>query len=156
MVKPYQTLYPRQIILVVSKGNRPNVMTAAWATPTSFEPFLVAISIGKERYSHDLIKKTKEFVIAVPDISMKDKVLSCGEHSGQDTDKFKEVGLTPIPAKNISVPLIKECQINLECQLVDDIETGDHTLFIGKVLAIHGKKTKPCIVDVGGREFIGV
>jgi flavin reductase (DIM6/NTAB) family NADH-FMN oxidoreductase RutF len=152
----YRALYPRQIVLIVSSDSRPNIMPAAWVMPTSFDPAMVAISIGTTRYTHKLISRKKEFVIAVPSEDMLDKVLRAGSCSGRDTDKLRETGLTAVRASKVAVPLIKECQVNIECALVGSVRTGDHTIFIGKVLAVHGRKRKKTIVDMGGRRFAGL
>ena len=42
-----------------------------------------------------------------------------------------------MPAKKVQAAIIKECVAHLECKLVQKITTGDHTIFIGEVLAAH-------------------
>jgi len=32
-------------------------------------------------------------------------------------------------------PSVKECPVNLECRVVDEFETGDHTWFVGEIVA---------------------
>jgi flavin reductase (DIM6/NTAB) family NADH-FMN oxidoreductase RutF len=61
----------------------------------------------------------------------------CGFVSGKDTDKFAATGLTPVLARKIRVPLIKECPVNLECVLRHFITLGMHDLFIGEIVNIH-------------------
>ena len=154
----YKFLYPRVVTFITSsyKGKK-NIMVAAWVTPASFDPPLIAISISPDRYSHDLIKKSSEFGISIPTFNMKNKLLKCGSISGRDIDKFKEFSLTPVDGSKIGSPLIKECPINIECKVRKVIEAGDHTLFIGEVVDLHYKKTKQSIlIDKGGRKFMGV
>lgn len=50
-------------------------------------------------------------------------------------DKFKETGLTPIPSLEVRPPRIEECFGHLECRVVQSITCGDHTLFVGEVVA---------------------
>lgn len=50
-------------------------------------------------------------------------------------DKIKELGLPTEPAEVIAVPRIKGALANLECKLVDSLVSGDHTIFVGKVVA---------------------
>ncbi len=119
----------------MDEEGKPNIITIAWSIPLSMSPPLVAISVGKTRYSHQLIKNTKEFVINIPSKGLAKQATICGSLSGRTVDKFKRSGLTPEPARCVKPPLIKECIAHLECQLVNEIETGDHTLFVGKVLA---------------------
>jgi len=60
----------------------------------------------------------------------------CGTHSGRTTDKLCKTGLTLIPAQKLSTPLIKEGYAHLECKLVKGMSLGDHTLFVGEVVAV--------------------
>ena len=83
------------------------------------------------------IKETKEFVMAFPSEEIKDEAFFCGTHSGRNTDKFKETGLKAIAAKRVKPPLIDKCLANFECKVVNIVETGDHTIFVGEVVAAH-------------------
>ena len=128
-------------VLITSKfGEKINVMTVAWQMPISFKPMLVAISIGHGRFSHKLILDSREFVINIPHYEMIKKVLCCGTHSGKDTDKFKVCKLTPLKAQKVDAPLIKECIGNIECRLYSHHEVGDHTIFVGEVVAASVKE----------------
>lgn len=91
------------------------------------------------RYSHKLIEESREFVINIPTVDIVEKSWYCGTHSGRIVDKFKETKLTPIPAKHVKPPLIKECPINIECKVVETMkpEYSAYTFFFGKALAIH-------------------
>ena len=134
--KPSTTLYPVPAVLVsCGRGEQANIITLAWQTPVSKSPPMVAISVAPSRYSHRLIDENGEFVINVPPLSMLQAVVYCGSVSGQDEDKFLGAGLTPQPAKVVSVPLIAECIGHLECQVSQRIAAGDHTLFVGQVVA---------------------
>lgn len=128
---------PRLTVLATSvdKNGKPNVIPLSWAMPTSFDPPLVAISVGARRYSHELIAGCEEFVVNIPPISILDKVQLCGSLSGRTADKFTEVGLTSIAGEKVSSPRIKECVAHLECKLVGKFQTGDHTIFVGRVVA---------------------
>jgi flavin reductase (DIM6/NTAB) family NADH-FMN oxidoreductase RutF len=131
--------------------------------PVSIDPPLVAISIAPKRYSHKLIEKTKEFVVNIPTMDIVKETLVCGRRSGKTYDKFKETELTPLPAKMVQPPIIKECVAHLECKLFQQITVGDHTLFIGRVLTAYAddgvfdekfdlRKVKP-VYHVGGDDF---
>jgi flavin reductase (DIM6/NTAB) family NADH-FMN oxidoreductase RutF len=128
---------PRLVVLATSvdKNGKPNIISLSWAMPTSFDPPILAISVGARRYSHDLIIGCGEFVVNIPPISVLDKVQLCGSRSGRTADKFAESGLTSISSKKVRPPRIKECVAHLECKLVDKFQTGDHTIFVGRVVA---------------------
>ena len=161
----YRLLHPRLVVLVscVDEVGKANVITLAWSMPVSINPPLVAISVAPKRYSHRLIEKTRDFVVNVPTMDIVRETLFCGRRSGKTYDKFKETGLTPLPAKMAQPPIIKECVAHLECKLHQQITVGDHTLFIGRVLAAYAddgvfdekfdlKKVKP-IYHMGGDDF---
>jgi flavin reductase (DIM6/NTAB) family NADH-FMN oxidoreductase RutF len=135
-------LHPMHTVLVscVGKGERPNIITLAWAMPTSIHPPLVAISIAPRRYSHLLIEKTKEFVVNIPTMDILKETLFCGRRSGKEYDKFKETSLTPLRARKVKPPIIKECVAHLECRLHSQFTTGDHTIFIGEIVEAYANK----------------
>lgn len=85
--------------------------------PVSINPPLLAVSIAPRRHSYKLIQETKEFVINIPTMKFVKETLFCGRKSGRDVDKFKETKLTPLPAKTVKAPIIKECVAHLECKL---------------------------------------
>jgi len=125
---------PRQTVLITSRfGDKDNVMTADWHTPLSFEPMMYAVSIGKTRYSLELIKKSGVFVVNFMPKEYEKEILYCGRHSGQKIDKFQETKLTKEEAETINCPRIKEALAYLECQVEKAVEVGDHILFIAKV-----------------------
>jgi len=139
MDSAYRLLHPRNTILVtcVGKDGKPNIITLAWSMPVSWNPPIVAISIAPKRYSHKLIEETKEFVINIPTMNIVKETLYCGRVSGRSVDKFKETKLTAAPAKRVKAPIIEECIAHLECKVEKQITVGDHTLFLGKIVAAY-------------------
>jgi len=164
----YRLLHPRHTVLVtcVNKAGKANIITLAWSMPTSIDPPMVVISIAPKRLSHRMIKKTGEFVINVPTMKIVKQTLFCGRISGIKCDKFKGAPLTSAPAKKVRSPTIKECVAHLECKLVQTIPTGDHTLFVGEVVAAYVnrgvfkktfnvKRVKP-VFHMGGDSFVTI
>ena len=97
---------------------------------------MVSVSIRPERYSYDIIKETKEFVI---NLTTKDLVYAtdyCGVKSGRDVDKFKDMNLTAMSATKVSCPLIEESPVNIECKVKEVVKLGSHDMFIADVLAV--------------------
>jgi flavin reductase (DIM6/NTAB) family NADH-FMN oxidoreductase RutF len=138
----YRLLHPMHTVLVscVGKIGKPNIITLAWAMPTSHNPPLVAVSIAPARYSHSLIEETEEFVVNIPTMDILKETLFCGRTSGKYRDKFKETGLTPLPSRKVKPPIIKECVAHLECKLHSHFATGDHTIFVGEVIEAYADK----------------
>lgn len=137
--KPGNMLYPVPAVMVSCqrKGEKPNIITVAWAGTICSDPVMLSISVRKERYSHDIIRETKEFVV---NLTTKDTCFAtdyCGVKSGRDVDKFKEMKLTPVAASKVAAPLIDECPVNIECKVVEVKELGSHDMFIAEVVAVH-------------------
>ena len=138
-VKPSTFLCPTPVVLVTcqDKGGRPNIITIAWTGIICSDPPMVSISIRPSRYSHGIIKETGQFVVNIPPVDIIRKVDLCGIISGKDADKFKEAGLTAVPADKVSPPLIEECSISLECSLTEIVPLGIHDMFLGEIMATH-------------------
>jgi len=130
-------MYPRPIVMItcIDGSGKPNIIPVAWTMPTSFDPPMVATSIALKRYSHKLIKETREFVINIPTKELVKHIDYLGSVSGKDVDKFEASNLTPLLAKKVKPPLIGECVAHIECELASELDTGDHTIFIGRVVA---------------------
>lgn len=131
---------PEWVALVVSmdaQHHRPDIITLGWTMHASGRPSMAAISIGHGQYSHELIMEEREFVLAYPNARMGEAALYCGTHSGRDVDKFANTDLIPIPAKIVKPPLIQGAAVNMECKVVKTLDTGDHTLFVGEIIAAH-------------------
>ena len=127
---------PGCVVLVTSGTmQKPNVMTFSWQTPVnSAEPCLILLAISHLRYSYDLIRQNRQLVINVPGQELLEQVHFVGRVSGRNSDKFKETGLTPTPAKTVEPPLIKECAGHLECRVVDIFKMQTHDLLICQVV----------------------
>ena len=136
----YRLLHPKLVVLVTCLNtltDKPNIITLAWAMPISRHPPLLLIGMAPQRYSHELIAGPKEFVVNIPTMDIIKETLFCGRRTGKKHDKFAETGLTPLPAKMVRPPIIKECVAHLECKLHQQIPMGDYTLFVGKVLTAY-------------------
>ena len=143
---------PERVVLAVSAGGGgpADIIALGWKMRTSGQPPMVAISVGLTRHSHKLIDETGEFVLSAPGEDMAEATLFCGTRSGRDTDKFREAGLTALPAKIVKPPLIGEALVNLECVVRGKLLTGDHTIFAGEVVACHASEEEgPIIVSRG-------
>ncbi|MFX4262220.1 flavin reductase family protein [Pelotomaculum propionicicum] len=148
---PSTVLFPVPTVLVTSRleGGDPDIITIAWTGIMNSEPPVVYISVRPVgRHSYNLIKESGEYVINIPSASQVAVVDYCGTVSGKEVDKFKETGLTPVPAQYVKAPLIAECPVNVECRVKQVISLGSHDVFVGEVLAVHFNKD---VLDEKGR-----
>ena len=136
--RPASALYPNPVMLIsASYEDKESIITLAWGGTSCSDPPYVAIAIRKERFSYDLISKSKEFVINIPTADLKEYVELCGTKSGKDCDKWTECNFTKGKSVSIKTPYIEECPVSMECKLHQIIELGSHDLFIGEVVALH-------------------
>jgi flavin reductase (DIM6/NTAB) family NADH-FMN oxidoreductase RutF len=138
-LEPQTMLFPLPAVMLScqKRGEKPNIITLAWVGVVCSEPPMVGIGVRKNRFSYGIIKESKAFVVNVPNGDLLAATDFCGTHSGKNVDKFAETKLTQVPCAKTGVPLIKECPVNLECELRETVELGSHTLFIGEIVATH-------------------
>ena len=131
-------LEPGPVVLVSSqwKGEL-NIMTMSWHTVMEYSPSLIGCMSTAANHSFNLIEKSKECVINIPEKSLIDQVVGIGNTSGADTNKFEQFELTALPAEKVKAPLIKECFANFECKLVDSKMLDKYNFFILQVVKAH-------------------
>jgi flavin reductase (DIM6/NTAB) family NADH-FMN oxidoreductase RutF len=131
----YRLIEPGPVVMVTTAiGGRPNIMTLSWHMMIDFEPPIMAFVMSNRNYSFGILKKTKECVINIPTVELAKKVVACGNTSGRNIDKFKELGLTPSDAACVNAPLIDECYANLECRVIDAKLATRYNIFIVEVV----------------------
>lgn len=136
--KPGNMLYPLPAIMVSSmrEGEKPNIITLAWAGTICSDPAMVSISIRPSRYSYDIIKDTKEFVINLVTEELTYACDYAGVKSGRDIDKFDELKLNPYVSEYMKTPAIAESPVNIYCTVNDILPLGSHDMFIAKVKGV--------------------
>ncbi len=152
-IKPGTLLAPVPAVMVSCADqntvSRPNIITIAWAGTVNSEPPMVSISVRKERYSHDIIRDSGEFVINLCGKPQLNALDLCGVKSGRDLDKFALCGLKPVPAEGLTyAPAIEGCPIYLGCKVKNMIELGSHDMFIGEIVSLG---IDPALMDETGR-----
>lgn len=118
-----------------------NVITVAWCGITNTIPPKTYVSIRPSRYSYNIIKEKKEFVINLTPSALAKKADWCGIYTGKRVDKFKECGFTKERASKIDAPLISECPISIECKVTDIIPLGSHDMFLADIVAVNVEKS---------------
>ena len=149
--KPGNVLSPAPPVLVScggTEGWKPNLITIAWAGNVCSDPPMLSISVRPERYSFEIIRTTREFVVNVPSQKQARAVDWCGVVSGRSEDKFAGAGLTPAPALKVRPPIVLECPLNIECRVKESLELGSHTMFVAEVVAV---QVSSDLVDGKGR-----
>ena len=135
--KPGTFIYPIPAVMVTcGTMEKSNIITVAWTGILNTNPAMCYISVRPERYSHDIIEETGEFVINLVTKDLTYATDYCGVRSGRDVDKFKEMNLTPLPSKMIDAVGIEESPVNIECKVVEVKKLGSHDMFIAEVVNV--------------------
>lgn len=137
--KPGNMLYPVPAVMVSCQreNEKPNIITVAWAGTICTNPTMLSISVRPERYSYNIIKETKEFVVNLVTSDLAYATDYCGVKSGRDVDKFKEMNLHKSISKVVKAPGIEESPVNIECRVVEIKELGSHHMFIAEVVSVN-------------------
>lgn len=135
-------LEPGPIILVSSfyKGER-NIMTMGWHTVLEFSPSLVGCMLWSGNHSHEMVRRSRECVINVPEVHLAPVVAKIGNCSGASVDKFEKFKLTAVEGDEVRAPLIAECYASLECRIVDDRLRDKYNFFVFEVVKAHAPKS---------------
>ncbi len=164
-------LFPTPVLMVgtYDKDGKPNLMNAAWGGICCSQPPAVAVSLRKATYSYGNIIERKAFTVGIANESRMIEADFLGIVSGRDCDKFAAARLTLVKSDLVDAPYADEFPIILECRLLQKIEIGLHTQFIGEIMDVKGDmdvfdddgrldimKIKPLVYDTSGRGYHGV
>lgn len=168
---PKTLVYPTPVWVIgtYDKAGKPNVMTIAWGGVCCSSPASVAVSMRKATYTHGNIMERKAFTVNVASEAFAKEADYFGIVSGRDSDKFAATGLTPVKSDVVDAPYIKEFPTVIECRLINIVEIGLHTQFIGEIVDVKAdesvlnekglpdiEKVKPVIFSPETRAYHGV
>ena len=106
-----------------------NGMIASWVSQISYDPPLISVAVHPNRYSHQLIDKSSCFALHVV---AKDRSDLLKRFKGPDPlEKFSGIEWS---LGKTGAPIIKDCIAWFECDVVNSLDPGNHTLFIGQVI----------------------
>ena len=124
-------------------GEKINGITLAWVSQVSQKPPRLMIAANKASCSHALMSDSAHFIVHV----LADDQVELGKHFGSthgwDLDKFDGVEWT---LGVDGIPILKGCRAVLVCKKTDQVDGGDHSMFIGEVISDE--------VDAGKKEQV--
>ncbi len=133
-------LFPTPVLMVGSydREGKPNLMNAAWGGLCCSDPPCVTVSLRKARHSYNAILERQAFTVGIACEGKMAEADYCGIASGSSVDKFSAAGLTPVRSELVDAPYAEEFPVVLECRLVQTVELGIHTQFIGEIIDVKG------------------
>lgn len=138
----YTAAVPSPLVVVTGyKSNgMPNATMQSWCTFTGAEGYhCVFSSVHKSGHMYCSIKETGCCVVNFPSADILDKCMDTIKNNGFNTDEITASGLTVEPSCRVNAPRIKECFMNMDCELEwerDLTENGTHAVICLKVTGI--------------------
>jgi flavin reductase (DIM6/NTAB) family NADH-FMN oxidoreductase RutF len=89
------------------------------------------------------VEATGEFVFNLATWELRDKMNLTSATAPRDWDEFKLAGLTPVPARLVDLPMVKESPVHFECRYLQTVELPSadeaypNKVIFGRVIAIH-------------------
>ncbi len=122
-------------VLGTRAGDRRNGMTLNWATQVSFDPKMVAVSVEKEAFSHELLARAEGGVFALSIVDREDRAI---------VRKFTKPVEVDLEARTMNgfayhdglsgAPVLDQAAAYVDCVVRQTVDVGDHTLFVGEVV----------------------
>jgi flavin reductase (DIM6/NTAB) family NADH-FMN oxidoreductase RutF len=134
-----KTIVPTTPVWAVGTYNRdgkPNVMTAAWGGICCSKPPCLYVSLRKATLTYSNIVERKAFTVSIPSENYTKEADYFGIISGKTVDKFSKTGLTPVKSDLVDAPYVKEFPLIIECKVIQIVEIGLHTEFIGEIMDV--------------------
>ena len=139
-------VYPMPSFLIgANVDDKPNFMTAAWSGIAGGEPPVITVGIRHTRYTLKGIHQNLTFSVNVPSVDLAVETDYCGIESGSKVDKVKVCGFEVFYGKLETAPMVEQCPVNLECEVVHLLNLGVHMLVIGKIVKTH--VSQDCLIE---------
>jgi len=137
----------------VKDGEEVNGFTASWVMQSSFDPPLVVNCVKNDSKSHAMIKASGVFALSVLEAGQKDLAQKFFKPQRRVGNKFEDVEFT---LGETGCPIISDSLGFFECKVVGSVEKGDHTVFVGEVIAagVH-RQGEPLLLESTGWNYGG-
>jgi flavin reductase (DIM6/NTAB) family NADH-FMN oxidoreductase RutF len=135
---PQPWIYPNPTVLLGTiYDGKANFAPFAWCGVAGGEPPAVSVGIRHQRHTLKGILQNRTFSVNVPSTELLEATDYCGMVSGAQADKAKDCDFTIFYGTLKTAPLVEQCPINLECEVMHLLNIGAHMLVIGKVIQTH-------------------
>ena len=122
-----------QTILGTMLDGKPNFMALAWITRLNYKPCLMGFGVNQGHASHRAIEATGQFSINLPSVDMVEVTDYVGLASGNRSDKSTVFDVHTGVLEN--APLIRDCPLAMEFEVVQTVPMPSNTLVIGELKA---------------------
>jgi flavin reductase (DIM6/NTAB) family NADH-FMN oxidoreductase RutF len=158
-------MIPYGLYILTAEGKNGAVAAASinWVSQASFDPPLVMLGVKIDSRVHAMIKETKKFALNVLGKGQQGIAFNFFKSHEPHERKGNSIGGEPFEKSPGGVPILCNTPAWVECKLVDTVERGDHSLFIGEVTEAGVRKAPTgraddvtlVLKDLGERVFYG-
>ena len=127
----FKSLVNGVYVVTVNDNGQVNGMTTPWVSQLSYEPPLVMVAVSPLRKCHEMIANSGQFAVNVLGADQAELAARFGFTTGHEIDKFEGISTQQTSAAN---PLLPDAFAYVDCELVETLAAGDHSLFIGQVV----------------------
>ncbi len=146
LMGPQTLIYPMPVLLVGSNvGDKPNFMTVAWGGIANGEPPMISVAIRHTRHTLKGIRQSRTFSVNIPSADMVTEADYCGITPGSKVNKAEVCQFEVFYGKLGNAPLIEQCPVNLECEVIHILDLGSHALVVGRIEETH--LSEICLTD---------
>lgn len=137
----------------VTDGEEVNGFTASWVMQASFQPPLVVNCVRNDSKSHEMIKASQVFALSVLEAGQKAIAQTFFKPQRRVGNKFEDIESY---LGETGCPIISDSLGYVECRVVGSVEHGDHTVFVGEVIAagVH-REGEPLLLESTGWQYGG-
>jgi flavin reductase (DIM6/NTAB) family NADH-FMN oxidoreductase RutF len=145
-IGPQTPRYPNPTVLVGSNVNgKPNFAAVAWTGTVNGDPPTISIALQHKRYTLKGIRQNMAFSVNIPSVDIIKETDYCGIVSGSQSDKARDCHFQVFYGSLDSAPLIEQCPVNHECEVLHILNLGSHALIIGRIKETH--VSDDCLTD---------
>lgn len=123
--------YGLYVLTGQAEDGRVAAATVNWVTQVSFEPPLVVVGVKADSAAHAIIKEAGAFALNVLGKGQQATAYAFFKPQEREGDT---IGGERIREGSMGAPLLESCPAYVECQLVETVERGDHSVFLGEVV----------------------
>ena len=125
------------VVWVCTKGadGRYDLAPIAWNCPAAKNPPKIIVEIGMGHQTYKNIESAGEFIVAVPHRSQAELVRQTGSQSGDEVDKYNEMGIESFAGKKVDAMVPADCIGYLECKVDKILTIGEVSVVAGNVIA---------------------
>ena len=126
-------------------------MTVASFASLSLHPPLVLVCIESSVKTHEAIAASQKFGVSILGRDQQD---ISNRFASKSDDKFNGIAIAKGAAHGL--PLIENSLTTLECSVTSQLPGGDHSIFVGEVVAITTREGAPLVYFRSGYREIAI